>query len=59
MHLAQKNLRVALRVLAARLPELRLPDPDRCAPRNILLRGPASLPARWDWVTPLQGLVRL
>jgi len=48
MHLAQKNLRVALSVLAKRLPRLRLIDADRHAPRGILLRGPASLPARWS-----------
>jgi cytochrome P450 len=48
MHLARKNLRVALRVLAERLPALRLIAPDDCAPRGILLRGPGSLPARWD-----------
>jgi cytochrome P450 len=47
MHLAQKNLRVGLAVLAARLPGLRLLDPESCAPRGILLRGPRSLPARW------------
>jgi cytochrome P450 len=48
MHLAQKNLRVALGVLAQRLPRLRLLDPEACAPRGILLRGPRSLPARWS-----------
>ncbi len=48
MHLAQKNLRVALRVLAQRLPRLRLVDDGRHAPSGILLRGPASLPARWS-----------
>ena len=48
MHLAQKNLRVGLRVLCERLPRLRLLDSDACAPRNILLRGPATLPATWS-----------
>jgi cytochrome P450 len=48
MHLAQKNLRVGLGVLAQRLPGLRLEEPERCDPRGILLRGPASLPARWS-----------
>lgn len=47
MHLAQKNLRVALRVLTERLPNLHLLDPKACAPRGILLRGPATLPARF------------
>ncbi len=47
MHLAQKNLRVALRALSQRLPRLRLVDPEKHVPRGILLRGPASLPARW------------
>jgi len=47
MHLAQKNLRVALRVLTERLPGLRLVDAEAHAPRGILLRGPASLPATW------------
>ncbi len=46
MHLAQKNLRVALRVLAQRLPRLRLVDAERHAPSGILLRDPASLAAR-------------
>ena len=48
MHLAQKNLRVGLRVLCERLPGLRLLDADACAPRNILLRGPETLPAAWS-----------
>jgi len=48
MHLAQKNLRVALRVLAERLPRLRLLDAEACASRGILLRGPRTLPARWS-----------
>ncbi len=47
MHLAQKNLRVALAVLTERLPKLRLRDAERAAPRRILLRGPAALPVRW------------
>jgi cytochrome P450 len=47
MHLAQKNLRVALGVLTERLPGLELIDADVNAPRGILLRGPRALPARW------------
>ncbi len=47
MHLAQKNLRVALRVLTERLPGLRLIDAEAHAPRGILLRGPRALPAAW------------
>jgi len=47
MHLAQKNLRVALRVLTERLPTLKLVEPERHAPRGILLRGPSALPAVW------------
>lgn len=44
MHLARKNLRVALEVLAERLPGLALCDEDSSQPRGVLLRGPACLP---------------
>ena len=47
MHLARKNLRIGLRVLAERLPRLHLVEPEADAPRGILLRGPAALRARW------------
>ncbi len=46
MHLAQKNLRIALEVLTDRFPDCRLIDADRGAPRGVLLRGPETLPAR-------------
>ncbi len=47
MHLAQKNLETALRIVAERLPRLRL-DHDRATlPQGILLRGTSSLPVSW------------
>jgi cytochrome P450 len=47
MHLARRQLRVALDVLLERLPELRLADPAGAEPRGALLRGPARLDASW------------
>ncbi len=47
MHLARKNLRVGLRVLTQRLPELGLESGCDSRPQGVLLRGPAALRARW------------
>ena len=48
MHLAQKNLETALRIVAERLPGLTL-DRDRAPPpEGILLRGTSSLPVSWS-----------
>jgi len=43
MHLARTNLRVALQVLARRLPGLRLLDPEAARPRRTVLRSPDAL----------------
>jgi cytochrome P450 len=47
MHLARRQLAVALDVLLERMPELRLVDPEDAVPRGALLRGPARLAVRW------------
>ena len=47
MHLARRQLSVALDVLLDRLPGLRLADATGAAPRGALLRGPARLEASW------------
>jgi len=47
MHLAQKNLETALRIVAERLPGLRFAQPRTSQPEGILLRGTASLPVTW------------
>lgn len=47
MHLAQKNLETALRIVAERLPGLRLDQEKAGLPEGILLRGSASLPVSW------------
>ena len=47
MHLAQKNLNTALRIVAERFPKLRLDQEIATAPEGILLRGTASLPVSW------------
>lgn len=44
MHLAQKNLSSALRIVAERFPALRLESDFAVEPKGILLRGTASLP---------------
>ncbi|MEZ5568801.1 MAG: cytochrome P450 [Halioglobus sp.] len=44
MHLAQKNLETALRIVAERFPNLRLDTRRAVEPRGILLRGTPSLP---------------
>ncbi len=43
MHLARKNLSVALEVLAARKPDLRLVDLEKALPRRTVLRTPDAL----------------
>lgn len=47
MHLAQKNLETALRIVAERLPRLRLDDSAARPPEGVLLRGTSSLPVSW------------
>jgi len=47
MHLAQKNLETALRIVAERFPALRLDQARASLPEGILLRGTASLPVSW------------
>ena len=44
LHLARKNMCVALEALAERLPNLRLIDFDAAAPRHVAPRSPAALP---------------
>ena len=40
-------MEVSLSVLALRLPELRLSDPERVGISGTVLRGPKALPVRW------------
>ena len=49
MHLARRNLAVALEVLCERLPDLRLLDSgaDTAQPRRTVLRSPDALPVSW------------
>ncbi len=47
MHLARRQLAVALDVLMDRLPELHLRDVGAAQPRGAILRGPARLPVAW------------
>ena len=47
MHLAQKNLETALRLVAQRLPGLRLREAEARLPEGILLRGVTTLPVSW------------
>jgi cytochrome P450 len=44
MHLAQKNIGAALRIVAERFPNLRLDTDKAVEPEGILLRGTSSLP---------------
>jgi cytochrome P450 len=44
MHLAQTNMAAALRIVAERLPNLRIDQDRAMEPEGILLRGTASLP---------------
>jgi cytochrome P450 len=46
MHLARKNLRIALEVLTERVPDLALTDATASQPQGVLLRGPATLPVK-------------
>lgn len=46
MHLARKNLAVALQVLTQRLPDLELIDPEEARPRRTVLRSPDALRVR-------------
>jgi cytochrome P450 len=47
MHLARKELVVALEVLLERLPKLQLLDLDAAQPRGTVLRGPQALHVSW------------
>jgi len=47
MHLARRQLAVALDVILERLPGMRLLDPEAAAPRGAILRGPPSLQVEW------------
>jgi cytochrome P450 len=47
LHLARKNLTVAIQVLAERLPDLRLLDEQSAVPRRSVLRSPDVLRVRW------------
>jgi cytochrome P450 len=47
MHLARKNLTVALQVLVERLPRPRLLDEAAALPRRTVLRSPAALRVAW------------
>ena len=46
IHLAKKNMSVALEVLSQRMPDLELIDPMEAAPRRTVLRCPSSLLVR-------------
>ena len=46
LHLARKNMSVALQALAERLPNLRLVNINDAAPRHVAPRSPAALVAR-------------
>ncbi|MDJ0849993.1 MAG: cytochrome P450 [Myxococcota bacterium] len=46
MHLARRNMTVALQVLAERHPKLELLDPARAEPRRTVLRSPDALRVR-------------
>jgi len=43
MHLARRNMSVATRVLAERMPDLTLVDPEAALPRRSVLRSPNAL----------------
>ncbi|MBS0581231.1 MAG: cytochrome P450 [Proteobacteria bacterium] len=47
LHLARRQLRVALDVLMERLPGLQLLEPEAAQPRGAILRGPAQLSVAW------------
>ena len=46
MHLARKNMTVALQILVERLPGLRLIDPVKAEPRRTVLRCPEAVRVR-------------
>lgn len=46
LHLARRNMAVALEVLTRRLPELELADREAALPRRTVLRAPAALRVR-------------
>ena len=46
MHLARRQLAVALDVILERLPGLQLREREAASPRGAILRGPARLPVR-------------
>ena len=46
LHLARRNMAVALEVLTQRLPDLELVDREAAAPRRTVLRAPAALRVR-------------
>jgi len=46
MHLARKNLEIAVAVLIERFPKLHLIDPDEAEPRGVAPRGPVALRVR-------------
>ena len=46
LHLAKRNMALALTVLAERLPDLTLLDAEAAAPRRTVLRSPAALRVR-------------
>ncbi len=48
MHLARRNLAVAVEALIDRLPTLRLVDASRALPRRSILRSPDALPVTWQ-----------
>ena len=45
-HLARREMEVSLRVVAERLPDLELVDPERVRIAGTVLRGPEALPVR-------------
>lgn len=47
MHLARRQLAVALDVILERLPGLQLREREAASPRGAILRGPARLPVGW------------
>jgi len=46
MHLAFKQIGIALDVLLERFPNLQLTDPEAAVPRGTAIRGPSALPVR-------------
>ena len=46
MHLARKNMSLAIEALARRLPDIELIDPTECVPRRTVLRSPNTLRVR-------------